>query len=217
MITFKINKKAVSIPLSWDEVTYKAYCEILNSDSDTTALLSIFTGIDCETLKKAKVIGLEDLITVLSFTTKPPKIQGYYSEIGAYKLPKNKDGQFNIQFESLAQFEDMRSIFKKLPDNTEVKDMAVAYGKVVAIYLQSVRDGEYNHEAAKQMVETEIYNMPMLPIISMGSFFFAKLLSLSTGMNLSYRPTVQTQKRSKQGTTSSRKHSGRTGLSRKRR
>ena len=217
MITFKINNQAVSIPISWDEVTYKQYCEILNSDSSTTALLSIFTGIDCEVLKKAKVIGLEDLITAISFTTKAPHIHGYYPEIGPYKLPKNKDGQFNIQFESLAQFEDMRSFFKKLPEKPEVKDMAVAYGRVVAIYLQSIRDGEYNPEASKQMVETEINGMPMLPIISMGSFFFAKLLSLSTGMNLSSPHTVQNQKKLKQDTIGSRKHSGRTGLSRKRR
>jgi hypothetical protein len=216
MIDLKINGESHSIPTSWEEVTYGQYCEILKIGSDAPSFLSIFTGIDCEIIKKSKIIGLDLIITALSFTNKPPKTQEYYDKIGTYKLPPNKDCRFSIQWETLAQFEDMRAVIKKLPNKPMIKDLIEPFKFFVAIYVQPIRDGEYSYEKAKEMVG-EVNKMPALEVLSMGSFFFMKLMTSLLGITPKSPTTTQSRKKSKPVTTSSRKRSAATGRSRKRR
>jgi hypothetical protein len=214
MIHFKLNGKKVSIKSSWDELTFTEYCEILKNKLDTIGLISLFSGIDCEILKKATIIGLDEVLISLSFLNTPPVVPGYVDKVGKYVLPIT-GGKFNIQFEALGQFEDMRSIIKKLPSDTPYA-LTESFPAMVSIYLQKVRDGEYNYQKAQEMIP-EIRLMPALEVISLGSFFFVKLLSLSTGTKANSLPTNQSPKKLKRGTKSSRKPLAVTARSRKRR
>lgn len=215
MIQFKLNGKKLSLPSAWSDITFNQYCEILKTPRELTALISMFTGIDCEILNKSTIIGLDEIVQALSFLKKPAEVPGYVSKCGKYDIPVTKDGKFNIQFESLAQFEDMKQVIHSLPDK-DVHAFTVSLGRYVGIYLQKIRDGEYNPEKAKEMV-SEVNLMPALEVISLGSFFFIKVLSLSAGTNPNSLPTNQSPKKSKRATKGSRKHSGRTARSRKRR
>lgn len=210
MITFNVSGSQVAIPTQWEEVTFKQYCEILNGVTSQAELIAMFTGINCETVKKATIIGLEKVILALKFLDKVPVIPDSVSKIGPYDLKT----PVNIQFESLAQFEDIRSEVIKAPK--DIKGFTKSYSTYVAIYLQKVRDGEYSYSKALEMV-AEVENMPALEVISLGSFFFVKLMSLIRGIDPNSLRTNQSQKKSKRGTTSSRKRSVSTGRSRKRR
>lgn len=219
MISFKLNDKKVSLASSWDDITFNQYCKILNSKGDIFESVSILAGLNYEIIKNSTIIGLEDILIAMSFLNTVPEVPGYTDKVGKYSLPVTKDGKFDIQFESLAQFEDMRKVMNAIPvkeSKYDLPSLVKAYAHFVAIYLQKIRDGEYKPEAAREMI-TEVEEMPALQVISAGSFFFLKLMSLSLGIKASSRPTNQSPKKSKPVSKGSRKSSAPTGRSRKRR
>lgn len=210
MIKFKLNGKPLQIPSSWDDVTLSQHLEITKTKTGISGLISIFTGIHEETLKTAKIEGLNEVIEALSFVRKAPNYSGEVTNIGKYKLPLNSKGVFDIQFETLGQFEDLRAIMMAMKDDNQFESFA----KACAIYLQKVRDGEYNHEKAMSMVP-EVYNMPSNQVMTAGSFFFLKLVNLLSGTETIFPATSQAQKKSNPVSQSSNKSSGRTGQYRK--
>lgn len=219
MINFTVSGKKVAICSSWDDVTLSQYCKILNSKADIFETVSILSGLDYYILKKSLIIGLEDVLIAISFLRTVPEVPGYTSKVGKYNLPITKDGRFDIQFESLAQFEDTRAALNRIPvkdGKYDITGLTTAYAEFAAIYLQKLRDGEYQPEKAKAMIP-EVMEMPALEVISAGSFFFLKLLSLSTGTAMSSPLTSPSPKKSKPALNSSRKSSARTAQSRKRR
>lgn len=205
MIDFKLNGKKVQIPSNWDEVSMTIYLHFLNGEAkDTSEVISFFTGIGPETLRKAIIVGLDQVITATAFIHKVPTFTGVCDKVGPYKLPLDK-GKFNIQFESLAQFEDMRAIIKTC---TDIKSVTNAYPKIVAIYLQKIRDKEYDYTKAQQMVD-EVLTMPAKEVITVGAFFYVKLMSLLLGTPATSPITTQSPKKSKQGLRKSVKPSAR--------
>lgn len=207
MIKFKVNGKPVEIPSNYDDLKMRHFIGISKPGNDTNRLISLLTGLDYEMLKNAMIIGLEQVIAAIQFLNEPMKFgQAMPDRIGKYKLPVNSKGQFNIQFESLGQFEDMRSDMK--PIKTAL-DLTEAYPKFCARYLQKIRDGEYDPQKAEQMVE-EVLEMPAKEVIILGSFFYVKLMSLLNGTPKTSPSTAPNLKKSKPGSKGSRNNSAST-------
>lgn len=204
MIPFKLNGKPFKMPSSWDDARYDQYLKTFDvtPDTTTTDMLSIFLDIDVETLKKSKFSGLDQVLSALSFVNSPIETEGYCKKIGPYELP-GKD-KFDIQFESLAQFEDMRAVMKSM---VTFKLIAYAFPKLVAIYLQKIRDGEYSYSKAVEM-EAEVLKMPAKEVVITGSFFYLKLTSLLNGTPKTSPPTPRSQKKSRQALKRSGRRSG---------
>jgi hypothetical protein len=107
----------------------------------------------------------------------------------------------------------MRSIMMaKGEDKNKVHE---DFGMYVSLYLQKIRDKEYDFEKAKAMRE-EVLNMPALKVLALGGFFLLKLVSLSNGIKANSQATNQNQKKSKQVTKGSRQSSARSARSSKR-
>ena len=68
-ITLELNgvKLEKDIPISWKEVTFKQFLQLLKCNDDMVKIISIFTEIEEETLRKAKIYNLDILINLLSF------------------------------------------------------------------------------------------------------------------------------------------------------
>lgn len=205
---FKLNGKPTDVASSWDDFTYYQYWRIFNLNDDTAELVSIFTGVPRETLLTANLTGFEKIVEIAVQITKAgaPNWNGDCDQVGPYKLPHNKDGRFDIQFESLGQFEDMRAIMRTV---TDVKSLTAAHPRFVAIYLQKIRDGAYDPEKAKEMVE-EVKAMPAKEVITVGSFFYARLKNLLNGTQTSSPSTKRTPKKQRQASRRSTKSSGST-------
>lgn len=219
MIDFKINSKKASMSSSWDELTLNQYCKILNNKGDIFETVSILSGLNYEIVKESTIIGLDDVLYALPFLNTVPQVPCYTAKVGKYDLPVTRDGKFDIQFESLAQFEDMRAVINRIPvkeGKYDIVALTKSYAHMVAIYLQKIRDGKYVPSAAGDMID-EVMELPALEVISAGSFFFLKLISLSSGTKASSRPTNQTPKKSKRVSKGSQKSSARTARYRKRR
>lgn len=213
MIQFKINSEPLLIPTSWEDVTFDQYLKLGKNKDGITGEISIFTGLEVEKLKKSNIDGLNKLIQALSFLKKQPDFNGYATKIGGYLLPLNSEGVFDVQFESLGQFEDLRSVMIAAKST---EDTLVSFASACAIYLQKIRDDEYDSDKAKAMIK-EVYEMPAVDVIEAGSFFFLKLVSLSTGTDLTSLSLKQPQKKQKQASKNSKRSSVRTARSRKRR
>lgn len=208
MIKVTIGKEAIQFPTKWEEVTYSQYVKILESKSQAQ-LVCILLGKDWEEMKNVKVLGLEDLFTAAAFTTTIPQFDVYYPKVGPYSLPSNNqhNKQFDIRFESLGQFEDMRQVMTGIkPDDTT--GLMKAYGKAVAIYLQKIRDKEYDPAKVPEL-EDELQGFKACEVMAMGQFFFLKLILLSNGTPKTSPHTPPTPKKSRPALKSSRKSSGR--------
>lgn len=214
MIAFKLNNKKVNIPSTWFDLTFEQYIKIMENKGGVSDILSIFTGIEPDVIRNADIIGLDLVIASLSFLHEVPKFDTYTPQVGKYKLPCNSKGQFNIQYESLAQFEDMRSVMVKVPPNNVIA-LTKSYADYLSIYLQKVRDGKYDYDKAREMVTAEIYKMPAHEVIIAGSFFLIKLLNSLTGTPNSSPTTSQSQKKSKPVSVASKKRLVRSPRSRK--
>lgn len=173
-----LNGKSIKITDSWDKMSFSQYLRILKLKDDNVELISILSGVDYETVKKAKITGLDNLMYLTRFLQTPPQFPEKPTHIGPYKLPLNSKGVFDIQFESLAQFEDMRQVMGKV--EAGVYAHTEAYATYCAIYLQKLRDGEYDGDKALKMVP-EVMNYPASDVIVAGGFFFVRLQSLLNG------------------------------------
>lgn len=215
MITFKINGESKEVPTCWEDLTFEQYLKFFELKDDVLQLVAIVTGLDYEYIKKATIVGVDRLFEALSFINVHPEIPGYTAILGPYTIPPNKDGVFDIRFESVAQFEDMRHVIRKLPEN-DIKAHTAAYADYVAIYMQKIKDGEYDANKVSE-VKAEVMTFPAIQVISLGSFFFLKLLSSFNGTRKTSPNTSQPQKKTKQDLNGSAKRSARLRPLRKRR
>lgn len=188
-----LNGKPIKVTDSWAKMDFGQYLRILKLGDDNIELISILTGLEYEYIKKAKISGFDNLLYMARFINEPPDFNTEkLTHIGEYKLPLNSKGFFDIQFESLAQFEDMRQVMSKVPEGIHAH--TEAYATYCAIYLQKIRDGEYDSEKALKMVP-EIMTYPASHVINAGSFFFVRLESLLRGTAPSSRNTAPAQKK----------------------
>lgn len=216
MIQFKLNDKPLILPSCWEDTTFQQYIEIMKGKaSGLSEAISLFTGIDIESIRKAKFTVLDIVIQTLSFLNKTPDFKGKADKIGSYMLPLNSKGEYNIQFESLAQFEDMRKVIARI-DGKNVVSITMSYAEFVSIYLQKIRDTEYNYDKSKAMIP-EIMGMPAHEVIKAGSFFLIKLSNLLTGTTTICQTTSPVPRKKKLVSATSKKRSGRSRQSSKRR
>jgi len=82
--------KNTDLPISWAEVKFGQYKRILkNKDSDLIEFISIFTGVDYDTVKKSK-ISQKDLWRIegySSFLRSVPEIPAIPKKLGYYTMP----------------------------------------------------------------------------------------------------------------------------------
>jgi len=206
---FKLNGKYIDVATSWDDLCYDRFNRMRKlKPDDGVELVSILTNVPRETLEAGEISGLEAIFAVAHEILKAgvPDWNDPVDKIGPYTLPKNKDGKFKIEYESMGQFEDMRSVMNTI---TDLNGLMEAHPRFVSIYLQKIRDGHYDSEKAKEMVK-EVKAMPAREVISLGSFFWAKLRALFSGTPPSSPTTTPSPKKSKPVSKPSTKRSGRT-------
>lgn len=189
---FTLNGKQIEVTDSWEAMTFSQYLRILQMKDDTIELLSILTGISRETLAKAQIKGVDKLLYCSQFLNTPPTFPAEPKTIGEFKLPLNSKGIFDIQFESLAQFEDMRQVMNGLKEG--IYAHTEAYATYCAFYLQKLRDGDYDGDKALKMVP-ELMEYPASEIISAGGFFFVRLKSLLNGIKSNSQSTAPNRKK----------------------
>lgn len=218
MITFKLNGKPIEIATSWDEFSYNQWLRAMEP-LEFKQLFAVCADLpDDENLQKAQITGnIDGLVVAMKFVNKPPVWNDVVLQCGPHKLPINHKGQYNITYEDLDQFEDMRSLMNKIEGTTteqRTKSIAWLYPQFLSIYLQKIRDGYYSYSKACEMI-AEIKTYPAREVVTLGSFFLVKLTSLLNGTPDSSQTTAPNLKKKKPGMADSKKRSARLPRSRK--
>lgn len=168
-ITLELNgvKLEKDIPTRWEEVSFKQFLALLKCEDDIVKIISLFTEIDEETLKKAKIYNLEIIINLLSFLKTEMDLTVPDTCLG-YKIPKN------LEFESIGQYQDL-----KLEASTMKENDVEKYALFCAIYATSPYDFK---EAEKK--KDEFLNAPCGEVVAIGNFTLLKLVELSSGIKV---------------------------------
>jgi hypothetical protein len=166
-ITLELNgvKVEKEIPTRWKEVSFKQFLKLLEAGDDMAKILSIFTEIEEETLRKAKFHNLEIIISLLSFLKTDMNLVVPETCLG-YKIPKN------LEFESVGQFQDL-----KLEAMTMKEKDIERYALFCAIYATN----PYDFKEAEKKKE-EFLNAPSEEVMAIGNFTLMKLVELTSGL-----------------------------------
>lgn len=197
MIPFRILNQKFLIPTCWSDVSYAHYIELIKSPNTLPAYISIFTRIPIDTLQKAELKNLERISLALSFLTIPPKYEGKPTAmVGPYTMPSD------VTLQSLGQFEDLRGLLTKLPEDRTTPEGIVAiaelYLEACAIYVQKIKDGSYDYyKVADVMRELRAYSC--MEVTQTGAFFLFKPVTSLTPTKTRYQNIAQRVKKLIQG------------------
>ena len=163
-VTIELNgvKVEKEIPIKWKEVTFGQFLKI-SKLKETSEILSLFLGIEEETLKKAKIHNLETILSLLSFLREEMDLQVPDTCMG-YKIPKN------LELETIGQFEDLKLEAQDLKDFEK-------YALFCGIYASS----PYDYKNAEELKET-FMNAPCEEVMAIGNFTLLKLVELTSGI-----------------------------------
>lgn len=155
------------IPMSWMEVNYIRFLKLADCGDDLAKRLALFTGVGEDILKKAKIENLDVVIQTLAFLDTNLEYQ-IPETIAGFPVPKN------LEFKSIAQFEDLKSEaakFSPAPENA-LKNLTF-YPLMVATYCAE----PYSWEAAEELA-SKIALAPCPEVLAIGNFILVKLIEL---------------------------------------
>jgi hypothetical protein len=199
MLSVTINSEKVNIPISWHEVTWKQYLQLVEPRTIVDRL-SIFTGIPKDKLTKSKITGLEPVLVALKFLDEGMDIPEYPTKLGEYILPKD------ITLQTIEQYQILQ---KEIEKSTEVTDLV---GKIkfvanyAAIYCQVLNE-EFDYDKSIELAK-KFDDYPCVEVLAAGSFFLHKLTSIERNLPMSYLLTLTRWKNLQRGSRSSTRLSG---------
>jgi hypothetical protein len=196
-----------NIPVCWDQVTWRQFMQLAEA-KDRIQELAIVTNLDEGLIRRAiEIKGLDHAMSVISFLRRPcPTFVPH--KILFYPLPKD------LGFETVAQYEDIRSTLEKLKDEKDQQKILAQYPYFVAVYAckhmsrercealrestgnDEIKYGEYHWQKAEAMVE-DFMNSPAPEVLGIGNFIMVKFWSLNMGINLASLRTLTPAKRLK--------------------
>jgi hypothetical protein len=191
MIKFKVNGRTVNIPTNWDEPTFEQYYKILRSSENDDSLvraLAALCDVEYEVFRKAELKGFENVMVALTFLNTPPDWGNPRPKaVGAFALPED------ITMDSVAQFEDMKSIYDSHKDKP-ISELVDQMPLIIAIYLQKYTMGTYDYSEAQQLAP-KLRQYPAREVVEAANFFIAKLLTMTLGTPTSFHPPMLTRLR----------------------
>jgi len=160
-VQFKLNGVKVSknIPSCWDEVTFRQLLAYTKA-KDEVEVLSVFTEIDTETLRKSKIANLQTLLALLSFLKNQPI---------DYTLPKTIRGHEvsqDVEIQEIERYAALENILKTFKDGDPTN--LEKYPLVVATYCCDL-------DKAESMSEY-FMDAPAMEVLAIGHFTLLKLI-----------------------------------------
>lgn len=169
MITATITLNGVTVkkplPIDWPQVTFGQFLQIADCGRDFVKIISVFTGIDAETLTKAKITGLDRIISAMAFLETNVTVFDFPKEILGYKVPQN------LEFETMGQYADFKSEVDK--DKKDKLDSVKSYPLFCAIYTSNPYNFKQAEERAKEFLQA-----PCTEVMAIGNFLLMKLAAL---------------------------------------
>jgi hypothetical protein len=185
-ITIHINgkKEIAELPTSWEQVSFGKFCDLDDCGNDKVKILSLFTGIDYQTLLDAKIEAFDDIIVNrLSFLSEKPQ-NTIPDKILGYDLPKR------LEFQKTKQYIDLQNYIKESRDLSP-KEQLKRYTLYCAVYACVSAYGDYKWEWAENLAP-EFFNAPCTEVMGIGNFTLLRLIASknTTEKTSLHRPTL---------------------------
>ena len=166
----KINGESKKLPGSWDELTFRDFLKLAKCNTEGDQLAALM-GIQPDTLRKAKISNLEDILRYISFLSTP--MPNYVpSAILGYAVPQD------LQFQEVGRFEDVKSIaqsFKRVDDGLADGELE-KYTEIVTVFaMPNYLDA--TPEEQKKFAE-QFMDAPCWEVMAVGNFTLVKLADL---------------------------------------
>lgn len=185
-IPIKANGKPIDYPTSWDQVKFKTFVKLINKTKiESIRIILEDLGVPAS---QAQIEGLPLIMFKSQFLDKPTEINQKPTRIGKYTVPSN------IETETWDQYDRMGSLIREVRQkSTEDQIEALAY--YAAIYVQGHKE-PFDPEKANYLAG-EFMNFPCLEVLSAGTFFQIRFLSMESGltMNSLYKTILVTKKK----------------------
>ena len=166
-ITAELNgvKLEKNIPTGWDQVTFEQFLKLATAQNDIQKI-SIFTGLDEQTLRIAKIKNLNAIISCLAFLSTTPAVDKIPETILGYKMPKN------LELEEIGRYEDLKLELAKIKEG-DVESVKV-YATMCAIYAVD----PYDYQKA-EILSHYFLTAPCEEVMAVGNFTLMKLIGLN--------------------------------------
>lgn len=195
MIKIKVDGVEKQMETSYDELPFGKFLDLIEVKDDYQAVLAIMLGEPVEKIKRAKIEGLDKLIPQLKFLQETALIDEQPKKLGDYVFPQD------VTIEKLEQFEVTRNYINKASKSGSIREQTEALAMYAAIYCQGIKE-PFDEEKAQYLAE-QFKSYPCLEVMSAGSFFMAKCLSIWSGSPMSYLRKNTPMKKSKPGSKES--------------
>jgi hypothetical protein len=187
-VSIYINSKETSreIPINWDQVTFRQFLALEKCGDDIIQVIAMFTGVDYEALKKAKIKNLDEIIAALGFLKR--KIEPVIPRnILTYPVPKN------LEFEQVQMYIDLKNYVKESKELTPIEQLE-RYTLYCAVYACMAKHGKYDWTLAEAMKD-EFLEAPCTEVMGIGNFTLLRLIGLNLNINLnSQKPNTLIKK-----------------------
>jgi hypothetical protein len=169
------------IPLSYDHVSFGDFLKLDECGTDKVKVMSLFWRLDYETLCKAKIKNMDEVLSKLKFLDKPMVLPDVKSikELYGYPLPTN------LEWEETQQYLDLKACVAESKDLTP-KQQLERYTLYCAVYACKHWTGSYSIEAAEKLAPVFL-NAPCTEVMAVGNFTLLRLI----GLNLNTNPASQ--------------------------
>ncbi len=169
-----VNDSSFNCPGSWAEVTFKQFLELAEAGENTARILSIFSGVPEETIRKAKLKNSDIVLDQIKFIQNTKMSLELPSKILGFKVPHN------LELETIGQYEDAKLIFKECPDGEELKRYPELIGTFVnPAYLES-------NDEDKDKFGKQFWQAPCEEVMAIGNFFLAKRIASKLNLKVNY-------------------------------
>lgn len=160
-----------NLATEWADVSFRQFLDLEKCGSDIIKVIALFTGIEYNTLLKAKIVDMDQVIAMLGFLNSPaqPFIP---TSICGYPVPKD------LAFEEVKMFVDLKAYLAENKDKTPQEQLAL-YPVYCGVYACKHRYNEYDFQLAEKLSEV-FFNAPCTEVLGIGNFTLLRL----TGLNL---------------------------------
>jgi len=182
----KLNGVTVEreIPTNWKQVTFRQFMKLAECGSDEVKIISLFTGVEEATLKKATLYNLGQILNALSFLKNQEMDYTVPESILGYKIPKN------LEFETIGQYQDLKLEAGQMKEG-DIKSFE-KYPHFVAIYATT----PYDFQEAEKKIDY-FFDAPCEEVMAVGNFTLLKLAELTNGIRLNFQKSNSPMKKLK--------------------
>jgi hypothetical protein len=163
------------IPVSYAEITFSTFLKLIACNKDPAKILAVFTGLEEDVIRQARLENLSNILQVLSFTDH--EIQYYLPKtILGHPIPKD------LEMQSIAQYEDIK---KELASSeSEIKTIE-KYPLLIATYCVN----PYTWQEAEKLAPI-FFDAPCTEVMAIGNFILVKLIALKQNIKPHFRPVA---------------------------